>query len=107
MQEIFDEEGLPHDLVYLSMIESGFNPKAYSRAHAVGLWQFIYSTGKLYGLKRNEWIDERKDPVKATRAAARHLKDLYEMYGDWNLVFAAYNCGPRSHQQAFPRKSEY
>ncbi len=94
IQEILQEEGLPLDLAYLSMIESGFNPKAYSRARAVGLWQFIYTTGKIYGLNRNQWIDERKDPVKATMAAAKHLNDLYETTDDWNNVMAAYNCGP-------------
>ena len=95
IREILEEEGVPLDMAYLSMIESGFNPRAYSRQRAVGLWQFIYSTGKIYGLKRNEWIDERKDPVKSTKAAAKHLNDLYEKTDDWNNVMAAYNCGAR------------
>lgn len=86
--------GLPQDLVYLSLVESGFNPHAYSWARAMGLWQFISSTGRLYGLERNWWIDERKDPVKATDAACRFLKDLYEQFGDWELAMAAYNGGP-------------
>ncbi len=104
IRDVLREESLPEDLIYLSMIESGFNPKAYSRARAVGLWQFIRHTGRLYGLKSTTWVDERRDPVKATHAAARHLKHLYNLFGDWRLVIAAYNCGQgrldRAVQQA-------
>jgi membrane-bound lytic murein transglycosylase D len=93
-KSILSQYGLPHDLVYLCLVESGYNPHAYSYARAMGLWQFIASTGKLYGLERNWWIDERKDPVKATHAAARFLKDLYTQFGSWDLAMAAYNGGP-------------
>ncbi len=104
MREILKEHGLPEDLIYLSLVESGYNPHAYSWARAMGLWQFISSTGRLYGLNRNWWIDERKDPVKATRAACRFLGDLYKEFGDWELAMAAYNGGPGRVRRTIKRQ---
>lgn len=103
IEEALDAYDLPMELKYLPIIESALNPKALSRRRASGLWQFILSTGKIYGLENNSLVDDRRDPVKSTWAAARYLKDLYNIYKDWNLVLAAYNCGPGNVNKAIRR----
>ncbi|EGJ70913.1 Lytic transglycosylase catalytic [Bacteroides coprosuis DSM 18011] len=102
-EEALDAYNLPLELKYLPIIESALNPTAVSRAGATGLWQFMLSTGKEYGLETNSLVDDRRDPIKATWSAARYLKDLYEIYHDWNLVIAAYNCGPGNINKAIRR----
>jgi membrane-bound lytic murein transglycosylase D len=102
-EEKLAEYGLPLELKYLSVIESGLRPQVKSRAGALGLWQFMYATGKQYGLKENSYLDERMDPVKSTDAACRYLKKLFDIYGDWNLALAAYNAGPGNVNKAIRR----
>ena len=102
-EEALEAYQLPLELKYLPIIESALNPKAVSHAGAAGLWQFMIGTGKQYGLEVNSLVDERRDPIKSSYAAARYLKDLYKVFGDWNLVIAAYNCGPENINKAIHR----
>ena len=102
-EQALESYGLPLELKYLPVIESTLNPNAVSRVGATGLWQFMLHTGKQYGLEINSLIDERRDPVKASYAAAHYLSDLYKIFGDWNLVIAAYNCGPQGINKAIHR----
>jgi len=102
-EEIFSYYDLPLELKYCSIIESALNPRAVSRAGATGIWQFMYGTGRMYDLTINSFVDERRDPVSSTYAAARFMKKLYDMYGDWILVIAAYNCGPGNVSKAIRR----
>ena len=102
-EEVLDKYDLPLELKYLPVIESALNPHAVSRVGATGLWQFMYPTGRLYNLTINSYVDERRDPYLATDAAARFLKDLYELYGSWTMALAAYNCGPGNVNKAIRR----
>ena len=102
-EEALESYGLPLELKYLPVIESALNPNAVSRVGATGLWQFMLHTGKQYGLEINSFVDERRDPIKASYAAAHYLSDLYKIFGDWNLVIAAYNCGPQGINKAIHR----
>lgn len=102
-EQALETYGLPLELKYLPVIESALNPNAVSRVGATGLWQFMLGTGKQYGLEVNSLVDERRDPVKASYAAARYLSDLYKIFGDWPLVIASYNCGPENVNKAIHR----
>ena len=102
-EEIFDEYGLPKELKAMAVIESALNPRAVSRARAKGMWQFMYNTGKIYGLEMTSYVDERYDPLTACRAAARLLKDNYMIFGDWSLAIASYNCGAGNVSKAIRR----
>ena len=102
-EDIFDSKGMPTELKYLAVIESALNPVAVSRVGATGLWQFMHSTGRMYKLEVNSLVDERRDPIKSTYAAANFMSDMYRTYHDWILVIAAYNCGPGNVNKAIKR----
>lgn len=102
-ESILEEYGLPTELKYMAIIESALNPRAVSRVGATGIWQFMYGTGRMYDLTMNSYLDERRDPIKSTYAAAQFLSDLYDIFHDWTLVIAAYNCGPRNVSKAIRR----
>ena len=102
-EEILDQNNMPLELKYLAVVESALNPRAVSRAGATGIWQFMYGTAKMYGLTMNSFVDERRDPIRATHAAALYLKDLHRIYNDWTLAIAAYNCGPGNVNKAIRR----
>ena len=106
-EEALEAYQVPLELKYLPVIESALNPKAVSRVGVTGLWQFMLGTGKMYGLEVNSLVDERRDPVRASYAAARYLRDLYRIFGDWNLVIAAYNCGPGNINKAIRRSGGF
>ncbi|MEG1749924.1 MAG: transglycosylase SLT domain-containing protein [Tannerellaceae bacterium] len=103
IEQVLDKHGLPIELKYLAVVESALNPAALSRVGASGLWQFMLPTGKSCGLEINSLVDERRDPAKATEAACKYFKDMYAIYGDWNLVLASYNCGPGNVNKAIRR----
>jgi len=103
IEQTLRQQGLPGDLIYLAAGESAFNPFAVSTKGAKGIWQFMLGTGEMYGLRRSHWVDEREDPVKSTQAAARHLKDLYNTFGDWFLAMAAYDWNPAGVQKAIEK----
>lgn len=102
-EQILDQYNIPIEMKYLAIVESAMNPQARSHAGATGLWQFMYSTGKLFGLNQNSYMDERMDPIKSTHAACKYMQYLYDIYGKWDLVLAAYNCGPGNVNKAMRR----